>query len=157
MEILKRTHSEAFLQKMKPVQIFNEFYTKTPCLISEGILEVENKSDRFALVRVFIDLSVDGNQPYIIFINQTKEMVFLDLISYSKAIEQIAETHEKVSNSHIIYGVGSLNVMSKNVLLSGERRNDNVVASLLWATNLESNLRPETGLSLVKKILCPGC
>jgi hypothetical protein len=156
MEILKRTHSEAFLQKMRPVFVFNEFYTKTPCLISEGILEAQDQPDKFALVRVFIDLSVGGNQPYIIFINKTKEMVVLDLVSYPGAIEKIAETHEKISSGHLIYGVGSLDVISKSVRL-GEKRKDHFVASLLWATDLESNLKPGTGLSLVKQFLCPDC
>jgi hypothetical protein len=156
-EILKRTHSEAFLQKMKPVGIFNEFYTKTPCLIGEGILETHENSDKnFALVRVFVDLSVDRDQPYIIFINKTENIMFLDLVSRAEVIEKIAENHEQISNGHLIYGVGLLKHEGQTIILQREKKNDNLVAALLWAADFESNLSIETGLSLVKQLLCPG-
>lgn len=156
-EILKRIHSEAFLQKMKPVCIFNEFYTKTPCLIGEGILETHENSDKnFALARIFVDLSVDDSQPYIIFINKTENMMFLDLVSRAEAIEKIAENHEQISTGHLIYGVGVLKIKDGAIVLQKEKKNDNLVAALLWAADFESNLNPEMGLGLVKQLLCPG-
>jgi hypothetical protein len=156
-EILKRTHSEAFLQKMKPVGIFNEFYTKTPCLIGEGILEAhENIDKNFALVRVFIDLSADRSQPYIIFVNKIENMMFLDLVSRAEAIEKIAENHEQISSGHLIYGVGMLKNEDGVITLQREKKNDNLVAALLWAVDFESNLNQEIGLGLVKQLLCPG-
>jgi hypothetical protein len=156
-DILKRTHSEAFLQKIKSVFIFNEFYAKNPSLIGEGILEPHEESNKnFALVRVFVDLSVDKDQPYIIFVNKTENIIFLDLVSRLEAIEKIAENHEKISNGHLIYGVGVLKNANGKIVLQKEKKNDNFVAALLWTADFESNLGIEMGLGLVKQLLCPG-
>ena len=154
---LKRTHSEAYFKKMAPVFNFNEFYTKAPCLINEGILETYDQSNKvFALVRVFVDSSLEKSQPYVIFISKTKAMVFLDLVSSPITLEEIIENHEKISTDHLIFGVGSLNVENKKVILK-EGKNACLAAALLWAVDFESNLDPESGLVIVENFLNPDC
>jgi hypothetical protein len=142
---------------MIPVFNFNEYYTKSPCLISEGILETYDESNKvFALVRIFIDLSSENNQPYVIFIKKTKKMIILDLVSYPKTLEEIIEKHEKISVDHLILGVGSLKVKDKKIILK-EGKNANLSAALLWTVDFESNLSPESGLVIVKNFLNPDC
>ena len=158
MNKLKRTHSEAYLQKMRSVFYFNEFYAKNPCSIGEGILQTYDKSKKdFALVRIFIDLSLKESQPYVIFINKLEGFVSLDLVSTPKTSEEIAKNHLVISPDHLIFGIGSLIVKDATVFLQPENQPDVLAAALLWAADFECNLNPESGLDSINEFLSPDC
>ncbi len=152
MEIKKS--ADAFVEKLHSVSFFKDFYTKEASLTEVAILETDDQSNKkYALVRVFVDLS-KKQQPYVIFVDNKKGVVFIDLISTPSTLEEIIKKHEKCSINQPIFGTGTLNT-ENGVKFLNEGKVDDLAAALLWSINSETNLNPKIGLDIVKKFLSP--
>lgn len=144
--------ADAYLQKLKPVFRFQNFYAQKESLLSEGFLEPE--TGKGILVKVFIDLTSDKSQPYIIFFDD-KTLSF-DLVSSPVTIEKIIDRHEELSDSRLL-GVGSLRVEAdKTFFTETEGENNPLAAALLWAANLSTNLKPNNGFEVLQTFLEPS-
>ena len=154
MEI-KRS-SDAWVEKLHSVHVFKEFYTEEACLIEAAILDADDESNKkYALVRVFIDLA-SKKQPYVIFVDNKKGVVFIDLISAPTTLEEIIAKHEKCSLKQLVFGAGVLNTETGIEFLD-QGKVDDLASALLWAVGSETNLDPKIGLDKVKEFLDPIC
>jgi len=152
MEITRS--SDAWVEKLHSVHVFKEFYAKNDCLIEAAILDSDDVSNKkYALVRVFIDLA-SKKQPYVIFVDNKKGVVFIDLISIPTTLEEIIIKHEKCSLKQLVFGAGSLNT-EEGIKFLGKGKVDDLASALLWAVNSETNLDPKIGLETVKEFLNP--
>jgi hypothetical protein len=144
-----KRNNDAFVEKLSSVHDFKSFYTKENCLIQAAILESDDTSNKkYALVRIFVD-QTNKKQPYVIFVNNKETIVFIDLISESS--EEIIGKHLNFSPEQSVFEVGMLET-GETINLS---KDGDLVATLLWAADIKTNLDPKKGLEAVKKLLGP--
>lgn len=143
MKIIK----DAFLKKLSSVYNFKTHYFKDNCLLETIILENDNKSERYALVRIFVDL--DNNEiPYSIFINNKKKVVFIDLIAGNK---EVIKNHLNFSSEQKVFVSGVMQKKEKIIL----EKSSFLAAALLSAAEIKTNLDPKKGFEEVERILNP--
>jgi len=144
------------MEKLSSVFDFKNFYTKEACLVEAAILETDQKlNKKYALVRVFIDLT-GKDQPYVIFINNKKGLVFIDLVSCLEPVEKIIEKHQTFFPEQPYFGTGTLKAQGKDIFL-GEGQVADLASTILWAIDSETNLSPKIGLETVTEFLDPSC
>ena len=105
-------------------------------------------------MRVFIDLA-SKKQPYVIFVDNKKGVVFIDLISAPTTLEEIIAKHEKCSLKQLVFGAGVLNTET-GIKFLDQGKVDDLASALLWAVGSETNLDPKIGLEKVKEFLNPS-
>lgn len=144
-------NNDAFVEKLSSVHDFKSFYSQANCLTEAAILEMNSKkTEKYALVRVFVNLNII-EQSYIIFINNKEKVVFIDFVS-GESLDAISKEHLNFSPEQSIYMSGVIQIIDGKIILDNKSF---LAAALLWSVNQEANLDPKNGLEEVKKTLNP--
>ena len=144
MKIVK----DAFIEKLSSVHDFKSYYSKDNCLLEAFILESESKNERYALVRLFVDLD-DHEIPYAIFINNKEKVVFIDLV----AGKDVIKNHLYFSPEQSVFASGKMQKTKDDLFF---KQGDFLAAALLSAAEIKCNLEPQKGFEEVNKILNPS-